>query len=283
MPPAKPELAANGAVAGAPAFEHILLFGYGAMASAMIEGWLASGIPAGCFTVYNPRPKPVPDGVSFTSELPDARFDALILAVKPQKLAEVAREVAPLAGPQTMLVSLLAGVELTTLAEHFPQAGGVVRLMPNLAAALGKSPTALVARGLDQVHRAAVTDLARRLGSAEWLEDEDQFDLVTALAGSGPGFVYRFIDALAAGAAVLGLAPDQAQRLATAMVEGAAALAAASPHPPADLARRVASPGGMTQQGLDVLDADGALQHLVTRCLAAARDRGRELAAAARA
>ena len=154
--------------------------------------------------------------------------------------------------------------------------------MPNLAVALRKSPNALVAQGLDEAGREAVSDLAERLGSAEWLADEAQFDLVTALAGSGPGFVYRFIDALAAGAAALGLDPAQAERLAVQMVEGAAALAANGAHSPADLARRVASPGGMTQKGLDVLDDGQALETLVTRCLAAARDRGREMAAAAR-
>src|SRR5690606_10675438 len=101
-------------------------------------------------------------------------------------------------------------------------------------------------------------------------------------AGSGPGFVYRFIDALASAAAELGLPREQADRLALAMVEGAAALAAASPHSPAELARRVASPGGMTQQGLDVLDRDEALVRLLVETLRAVRDRGAELAAEAR-
>ena len=104
----------------------------------------------------------------------------------------------------------------------------------------------------------------------------------TALAGCGPGFVYRFIDALAQGAARLGLDPAQAQRLAVATVEGASALAAASPHSPAELARRVASPGGSTQKGLDVLDADDALFRLIKATLVASRDRNAEMAAAAR-
>ena len=263
-------------------FARILLFGFGTMASSMLEGWLASGLKPGRFTVYNPRPKDVPEGVAFTTELPTGEFDAVILGVKPQKLTEVADEIEPLLGPDTVLVSILAGVELASLAKRFPRAGGIVRLMPNLAVALRKSPNALVARGLDEATRKAVTDLATRLGTAEWLADEAQFDLVTALAGSGPGFVYRFIDALASGATSLGLETEQATRLAVQMVEGAGALAAASEHSPADLARRVASPGGMTQKGLDVLDDGKALETLVTRCLTAARDRGQEMAAAAR-
>lgn len=263
-------------------FERILLFGFGTMASAMLEGWLASGLEPQSFTVYNPRPKPVPAGVAFTSELPRGPLDMLVLGVKPQKLDEVADAAASLAGPQTVLVSILAGVDLAALARRFPRARGVARMMPNLAVAIGKSPNALVGRGLDEATHAGLTDLAQRLGSAEWLADEAQFDLVTALAGSGPGFVYRFIDALASGAAALGLEPEQAERLAVQMVEGAAALAAASEASPGELARRVASPGGMTQRGFDVLDEDRALGALIVRCLAATRDRGRELAAAAR-
>lgn len=263
-------------------FTSILFFGFGTMASAMLEGWLVSGLSPDRFTVYNPRPKPVPEGVAFSTAVPEGLFDAVILGVKPQKLAEVAAEVAPLLGPETVLVSILAGVELNSLSARFPRAGGIVRLMPNLAVALRKSPNALVARGLDGERRAAVTDLAARLGSAEWLADEAQFDLVTALAGSGPGFVYRFIDALASGAQELGLERAQAQRLAVQMVEGAAALAAISEHSPGELAKRVASPGGMTQKGLDVLDDGEALATLLTRCLAATRDRGREMAEAAR-
>lgn len=263
-------------------FERILLFGYGTMASAMVEGWLASGLESERFTVYNPRPKPAPAGVAFTTSLPTGSFDALVIGVKPQKLCEVAAEIEVLAGPETVLVSILAGVTLQTLAARFPRAGGLVRLMPNLAVAIGKSPNALVGRGLDGAAHAGLTDLAERLGSAEWLADEVQFDLVTALAGSGPGFVFRFIDALAAGAGSLGLDPAQAERLAVQMVAGAAALAEGGNRSPGELARRVASPGGMTQRGLDVLDEGGALEALVTRCLAAARDRGRELAADAR-
>lgn len=263
-------------------FERILLFGYGTMASAMLEGWLASGLEPQRFTVYNPRPKPVPDGVAFTNNLPTGPFDALVLGVKPQKLSEVAVDVAPLAGAETVLVSIVAGVTLDTLAARFLNARGIARLMPNLAVAIGKSPNALVERGLDEAARGALTDLAQRLGSAEWLADEAQFDLVTALIGSGPGFVYRFIDALASGAASLGLDPIQAERLAVQMVAGAAALAAAGDSSPGELARRVASPGGMTQKGLDVLDEGGALESMVTACLEAARDRGGELADAAR-
>jgi len=224
----------------------------------------------------------LPAGVRLLASLPQGeRFDAILLGVKPQLLAEVAPQVEPAAGPGTMLLSILAGVELAVLAEHFPRAGGLLRVMPNLAAALGKSPLALASRGLDDGAQDEAAALLAPLGTPEWV-DEQEFDLVTALAGSGPAFVYRFIDALALAAAELGLAEDKARRLALAMVDGAAALAAASPHDPGELARRVASPGGVTQAGLDVLDDGDALRALFDRTLRAARDRSAAMAAEAR-
>lgn len=263
-------------------FKNILICGFGTMTRAMVAGWLRAGIPAETFTVYHPRGKDVPEGVSLVTDWPETPFDAVLVGVKPHMLQDVAPGLQAATGPQTTVISVLAGVELASLRRHFPAAGGVVRFMPNLACALGKSPNALLAEGLDEASRDAVTALATALGTAEWLAEEGQFDLVTALAGSGPGFTYRFIDALAAAATRLGLEEGQAGRMAVQMVEGASALAATSEHSPRELARRVASPGGMTQRGLDVLDEDGALVTLMTHTLRAARDRGSEMAAQAR-
>lgn len=248
----------------------------------MLDGWLAGGVDPARFTIVSPNRERAPDGVRLLRTIPDEHFDAVILGVKPQKLSEVAPQVRPAVGAGTCVISILAGVQIEGLAEYFPEAGAIVRLMPNLAVALGKSPVGLVAKGLGRDERAALDVLVAPLGTSDWLEDEGLFDLLTALAGSGPGFVYRFIDALAQGAAALGMPVEQSNRLALAMVEGAAALAAESPHAPGELARRVASPGGMTQKGMDVLDQDDALVRLLTETLRAARDRGAELAAVAR-
>ncbi len=263
-------------------FDSILIFGCGNMGGAMLAGWLAGGLDPAQFTVVDPFLPQAPAGVELLREVPARAFDAVLLGVKPQMLDDVAAQLVPALGQGSVLLSILAGVELDSLAARFPQAGAIVRVMPNLAAAIGKSPMALFGRGLDQAGRAGVTALLQPLGTPEWLAAESEFDLVTALAGCGPGFVYRFIDALASGAAALGLDPDQAQRLAVATVEGAAQLAAASEHSPAELARRVASPGGSTQKGLDVLDQDGALFALIEATLRASRDRNAEMAAAAR-
>lgn len=258
--------------------DSLLLVGCGNMGGAMLRGWLAAGADPARFTVVDPYLAEAPAGVTLLRELPGTSFDAVLLGVKPQGFAEVAAALAPRVGQSTLALSMLAGIELQSLAAALPQARGWVRIMPNLAAALGKSPMALAERGLDQAARDQVSALLAPLGTTEWI-DEAQFDLATALVGSGPAFVYRFIDALAAGGAGLGFTPEQAQRLALAMVEGAAQLARQSPHAPADLARMVASPGGTTEAGLKVLDADQALEKLVTATLRAARDRGAELAA----
>lgn len=268
-------------------FQNILLVGCGNMAGAMLDGWLAGGIPASCFTVVDPYRKAVPEGVTLLRELPEERFDAIMLGVKPQGLDDLAPSLAPLVGAETVLFSILAGVEFDSLAARFPEAGAVVRIMPNLAAAIGKSPIALDSRGLDDQGRGAVTALMQPLGTPEWLAGEELFDAVTALAGCGPAFVYRFIDSLAAGATALGLDAGQSQRLAIAMVEGAAQLAAGQaaaqpPVSPGELADKVASPGGSTRAGMNVLDADYALAKVIAAAMEASRDRNAEMAAEAR-
>lgn len=261
----------------------LLIYGYGAMTAAMVEGWLRAGMPPSEITAYNPRLKAAPEGVTMVTEAPAGAVDMVVLGFKPAMLAEIAPRIEALAGRQTVVLSVLAGVDCDTLALRFPRAAGLVRFMPNLAVALGKSPNALIARGLGAERRAEVTRLAEMLGGAEWIEHESQFDLIAALVASGPAFVYRFIDALAVAATELGLESAQAQRLAVRMVDGAAALAASADVSPGDLANRVASSGGMTRKGLDVLDADGALIGLVKACLRAARDRATEMGERARA
>ena len=257
-------------------------FGCGNMGGAMLAGWLAGGMAADGFTVIDPYLAAAPAGVRHVSALPadEPAADVVLLGFKPQQLPDARGAVAPAIGPGTLVLSILAGVDLATLRATFPAAGAIVRVMPNLAAAIGKSPIALFGDATGPA-RATTDALMAPLGQAEWLAQEAEMDLVTALAGSGPAFVYRVIDALAGAAAGLGLPRDQADRLALAMVEGAALLAAQSPHGPGELARRVASPGGVTQKGLDVLDADDRLARLMADTLRAARDRSAEMTAEA--
>ena len=263
-------------------FNSILLVGCGNMAGAMLEGWLANGVPASAFTIVDPVRDDAPGGIPVLRELPETGvFDAVLLGIKPQNLPDVGAQVTPLVEERTVLLSLLAGVQLDVLKAQFPAARACIRVMPNLAVALGKAPIALAGEELDGDLRDALIGFFQSLGTPEWI-GEDRFDLVTALAGSGPAFVYRFIDALGASAAELGLPEDQARRLALAMVEGASALAAKSEHDPAQLADMVASKGGVTRAGLDVLDDGGAMTALIRECLRSARDRSEEMAREAR-
>lgn len=262
----------------------VWLIGCGNMAGAMLRGWIDAGEDPARFHVVNRSPRPLPDGVIREGAPPEGGFGSAIvqLGVKPQMLDEVAPDLAPLVGPATALVSILAGVETASLRRRFPDAATVVRAMPNMPVALRKGAVGLT--GEDAGHPLAkeMLRLAAELGTAEWIADEALFDVVTALSGSGPAFLYRFVDALARGGAALGLDRDQALRLAIATVEGAAAQAAAADEDPRALADRVASPGGSTRKGLDVLDADGALDRLLLDTLEAARRRNAEMAAAAR-
>ena len=264
----------------------LLIVGCGNMGGAMLQGWLAGGLDPSSVTVIDPVLESAPQGVTLFksgSELAEGFMpDALLLGIKPQLLDQVGPSLVPLVNGQTIVLSMLAGVELDTLQARFPGAKGYVRLMPNLSAAIGKSPVGLAASGgLADAERDAVLAFMQPLGTPQWI-DEQHFDLVTALVGSGPAFVYRFIDALAAGAVELGLPQEQAEALAIAMVEGGAQLASSSPYGPGELADRVASPGGTTRAGLDVLDSENSLFRLVESTLRAARDRGAEMAREAR-
>ncbi|MBU7580740.1 MAG: NAD(P)-binding domain-containing protein [Porphyrobacter sp.] len=257
---------------------HLLIIGCGNMGGAMLAGWLAAGEAPARFSVLDPALPQAPDGVALyrdAAEVPGTH-DAVLLGFKPQQLGQLGPGLQGLTAGRTVC-SLLAGITIAQLDAAFPQATAHIRVMPNLAARINKSPVILSQHGLDEAARAAAFALFDQLGSAVWLEDEAQFDLVTALAGSGPGFVYRFIDALAGAACDLGLDEATAASLALATVEGAAALAAASDVSPATLADRVASPGGMTREGLNVLDADAALRRLLAATLAATRDKGAAL------
>jgi pyrroline-5-carboxylate reductase len=193
----------------------------------------------------------------------------------------VAPDLAPMLGEETMLVSILAGVELAALRRRFPSPHMIVRAMPNTPVAVGQGVVALAADTAEQSARDRAAALMRPLGLVEWV-DEGLFDVATALAGSGPAFLFRFIDALAEAGADAGLPADQAARFALATVQGSAMLAAGSDESPHALAERVASPGGSTRRGLDVLDEDNGLNPLIRNTLTAAILRNREMAEAAR-
>ena len=258
------------------------MIGCGNMGGAMLRRWIAAGLDPATVTVITRSGQGAPDGVRSLTKLPDEEAPTtLMLALKPQQIDAAQALLVPMRGAPKMMLSILAGVDHAALFERFA-ADTIVRAMPNLPVAIGKGVTSLYTVGASDEAIAAAEAFAAPLGHHQWIEDEAHFDAVTALAGSGPGFVFRFADALAKAGAALGLPADQAARLALATLEGSAIMAADADVSPAVLADRVASPSGSTREGLNVLDRDDALVRLLTATLAASERRNAEMAAAAR-
>ncbi|GAB5486862.1 MAG: pyrroline-5-carboxylate reductase [Parasphingorhabdus sp.] len=259
--------------------ETIWVIGCGNMGGSIVQAWLNHGAPAENITIIDPSPSRLPEGLTARTDFPKGDSPAMVLlSVKPHMLGDVASELAQHCSAKTTLISILAGTELGVLDGAFPDCGTIVRLMPNMAVTVGKSPMIMVSRSDDSDLKTQMNHLFSPLGSPEWLANEEQMHLATALSGSGPAFLFRFIDALTVSAVELGMDHSQAARLALGMVEGAAELAANAEDSPGILADRVASPGGVTRKGLDVLDADSRINLLLRDVLKAAMERNREMA-----
>jgi pyrroline-5-carboxylate reductase len=261
----------------------VWLIGCGNMGGAMLKGWIGAGMDPCQITVIDPAMPSLPDGVRTLQSVPlgEAPPVLVLLAIKPQMLGSVAALLRPALGTETMVLSILAGIEIRSLRAAVPVPRRIARIMPNTPASIGRGVSVAHLPGGDVDDLATIDALLSPLGAVEWVDDEALFHAVTALSGSGPAFVFRFIDALANAGAALGLAPDQALRLAIGTVEGSAALAAASDEGPTALAVRVASPNGTTAAGLAQLDADGVFNERVAATLNAAAARSRVLAAGA--
>lgn len=259
------------------------LAGCGHMAGAMLARWLDEGMDPAHVSVIRPSGRAAGRGIRVTTAFPEDEVPAIVmLGMKPHQLDAVTPKLAPILDPRTILVSIMAGVELASLRQRFPGPETVIRAMPNLPVRLGKGVVGLFSDSADLAARNTVTALMATLGHAEWFEDETLFNLVTILAGSGPAFAYRFMEALADAAEALGFPREQALHLTLATVEGAAALARSEGRPLGELAAAVASPGGTTQAGLKLLDADGTFRRILAETLEAARRRSLEMAADAR-
>lgn len=203
--------------------QKILIIGCGNMAGAMLKGWLAAGLAPGNVTILNPSEKGFPKGTHYHStirELKGKSYDFAILGVKPQKIRDVAKEINASGVEVAHMVSILAGTGLEELSQILPHSISMTRVMPNMAVSIGKSPMGIVSNAAEEV-RGDIDTLMATLGPVFWLKSEDDMHIFTALSGSGPAYVFRFIDALAEGAVAGGMDRDMADRLALAMVEGA--------------------------------------------------------------
>jgi pyrroline-5-carboxylate reductase len=261
----------------------LVLAGAGKMGGAMLRGWLDKGLPAAAVHVVDPHldadAVAAWRGRGVAISAPAQPPEVLVLAVKPQSFAADPSVFAPLAGTSTLVLSILAGKTLASLRAGLPQAGAIVRTMPNLPASIGCGATGAAAEpGLSDNRRAMAQTLLATLGLVEWL-DETLIDAVTAVSGSGPAYVFYLTECVAEAGIAAGLPPDVSARLARAMVEGAAALLAAeADKSPATLRQSVTSPGGTTAAALDVLRQPDGLARLMTDAIVAAARRAGELA-----
>lgn len=254
------------------------IVGCGKMAGAMVAGWRRAGV-LGEVLAVRPSGQPVEGATVVTEIPPQGEPHLVLLGIKPQKLDEVAPRLEPRVGPETLLISILAGVELASLRQRFPRAGVILRAMPNLPVSEGRGVVALV--GEQPVVEDAF-DLFGPLGLVHAAKDEAEFAAIGALAGAGPAYVARFVAALAKAGEERGLEPTLAARIALETVLGTALMAETTGESMGQIAGRVASPNGTTEAGLAVLDKDRALDRLVAATLEAAARRGEELAADAR-
>ena len=257
--------------------------GCGNMGGAIVEGWRSAGFDLGGLTIIRPSGTQV-DGVRTVSGAQDAgpTPDVLVLAMKPAQLDQAAEELRPRLSAKTMLVSILAGVELTSLRGRFPGVRTVVRAMPNVGVAMRRGVIALVGEGDDEATKRQAAQIFQPLGFAPWMVDEKRFSAVGEVAGAGPAYVARFIAALAKAGEKQGLSPEMAATVALETVFGTAWLAASTGDDMNAIARRVASPGGTTEAGLAVLDRNGVFEELVALAIGAAARRETALARAAR-
>ncbi|MEX5746525.1 pyrroline-5-carboxylate reductase [Massilia sp. X63] len=203
--------------------------------------------------------------------------DVVVLAVKPQQMREVAASLAPLLGAQALVLSIAAGIRIDALSRWLGGYTRIVRAMPNTPALIAMGITGMVAHGeVDEAGRQAADKVMRAVGQTVWLQDERLIDPVTAVSGSGPAYVFYFLEAMQQAALEMGLDAEQGRQLAQATFTGAAQLAAQSGDPVEVLRQRVTSKGGTTHAAIASMEAAGVKEAIVAAMKAAAA-RGREL------
>jgi pyrroline-5-carboxylate reductase len=264
----------------------LLLLGAGKMGGALLEGWLKLGLDPTSIAAIDPHI--APDGAARLSaagvslnpaadSLP--RPSVILLAIKPQKMAEALTTIVPLVGAKTLLISIMAGKTLSGIGSLLPDGAAIVRAMPNTPAAVGRGITVAVANSaVGAAQRQRADALLRAVGEVEWVDDEALIDAVTALSGSGPAYVFHLVEAMAAAGVDAGLPEGLAMRLARATVCGAGELMHRSDLPAATLRENVTSPAGTTAAALEILMRPGGLQDLLRKAVAAAKRRAGELA-----
>jgi pyrroline-5-carboxylate reductase len=271
----------------APSLAHIagniVLAGAGKMGGAMLTGWLARGLDACDVAVIEPHPAEeiralTARGVRINPPGQDVgAVAALVIAVKPQTFSEVGPVLRGYVGRRTLVLSIMAGTTISSISEAC--GGSVVRAMPNTPAAIGRGITVAVAAGSVSAGQRAMADaLLRATGSVQWIDDEALMDAVTAVSGSGPAYVFLLAEELARAGVEAGLPEALATTLARETVSGSGELLRRSELASATLRQNVTSPAGTTAAALEVLMGPDGMRSLLTRAVAAATRRSRELA-----
>lgn len=264
----------------------LLLVGCGKMGSAMLSGWLATGIAAAGVDVVEPLGAPAHDTadnvriITDPKSLPDD-YDpqVVVFAVKPQLMDAVVPHYRRFANPGTLFLSIAAGTTIAVFENHLGAEAAIIRSMPNTPAAIGQGITVACPNAHATGSQIDVAQaLLSAIGEALTVDEESMLDVVTAVSGSGPAYVFLLIESMAEAGVAAGLPPDLAERIALVTVAGAGQLALQSLETPSVLRENVTSPGGTTHEALQVLMAHDGLHPLMTKAISAAIRRSRELA-----
>jgi len=263
--------------------KHAVLVGAGRMGSAMARGWIQDLRAAGVGRLSVVESAPTEDVTDAADDKlivlnpPPEPADILVLAIKPQSFARAVDDLKAWVSPQTLVVSIMAGVTIARISSALG-CEKVARAMPNTPGAIGMGVTAFaLSPACSDAESLATGHLLEPLGLVIGPLKEEQMDAVTAVSGSGPAYVFLLVEALAAAGRSAGLGEATANALARETIVGAGALLGNSPESPADLRKAVTSPGGTTAAALDVLMSGGGMPDLMRKAVDAAVRRGQEL------
>jgi pyrroline-5-carboxylate reductase len=261
----------------------LVLVGAGKMGSAMLDGWIARGLAPKRVAVIEPQPgKAIKAlarrGLALNPKGKAAAATAIVIAVKPQTAPEAVPPLKSYLGKSTLVLSIMAGRTIGFLERALPGTA-IVRAMPNTPAAIGRGITVASPNGkVSARQRKLAADLLAAIGTVEWASDETLMDAVTAVSGSGPAYVFLLAEAMTKAGIAAGLPAALAAKLARETVAGSGELLHRSALDAATLRQNVTSPGGTTAAALEVLMGPGGFDELLTKAIAAATRRGRELA-----
>lgn len=265
----------------------ILLVGGGRMGSALVSGWIESGIEAANIAVIDPDDKQLEalqeklsvQGAAAPNKLKDSfKPDIIVLAVKPQAMDKVAPLYKVFSDESSVFLSIAAGKNLKYLESKLGGDAAIIRAMPNLPATVRQGITVMVSNdSVSSDQRDVCSLLMEAVGQTVWIDDESLMDAVTAVSGSGPAYVFYFLEAMVAAAVDIGVDKEVAEKLVRATISGSIQLADGSDSDVAELRRQVTSPGGTTEAAMEILAKDDVFKNLMRQAITAAEDRSKHL------